>query len=106
MILAIDFDRVIHDVDNPVPGRRMGSPVAGAARYITELRRAGHTIIVHTTRANPPHRTLHVRDWLLYYGIPFDDITAVKPSADLYIDDKAVRFTNWPDTFAEVTRSA
>lgn len=100
MILAIDFDGTIHDVDHPVKGRKMGPPMYGVVSRINMLKEAGHTIIVHTTRDEPGRGA--ASDWCKFYGIPFDEITNVKPKADLYIDDKAIRHLNWPTTFEEI----
>ncbi len=30
-----------------------------------------------------------------YYKLPFNEITNIKPQADHYIDDKAIKFENW-----------
>jgi len=89
---AIDFDGVIHDHKNPVPGRRMGAPIEGAKEAITELKRRGDTVIVHSVWAGNPKV---IEDWMRYYEIPFDEVTNIKPQADIYLDDKAVRFTDW-----------
>lgn len=92
MILAIDFDGVIHDAKNPVPGRRMGPPMEGAKDSMTALKLFGHTLIVHSVWAGPA-----MEDWLRYYQIPYDEVTKLKPSADHYIDDKAIKFTTWQE---------
>jgi hypothetical protein len=41
-------------------------------------------------------------EWLNYYEIPYDEVTAIKPNADYYIDDKAIRFHNWEQTMQEI----
>ena len=97
MIIAIDFDGVIHDAERPVKGRRMGAPIAGARETIEKLRwRLGAKIIVFTARAGEKE-TNAVRDWLNFYEIDHDEITNIKPIADIYLDDKAVRFTTWAE---------
>lgn len=95
MILAIDFDGTIHDDAHPVEGRRMGPPIPGAKEALEAYRRKGHTIIIHTVRGGSPE---HIEAWMKYYGIPFDRVTNIKPmkpSADLFIDDKARQFIGW-----------
>lgn len=99
--LAIDFDGVIHDDKNPVKGRKMGPPLPDAKMVITHLKDAGCTIIIHTVRGGYPQ---HVEEWLQYYDIPYDRVTNIKEPADFYIDDKAIRFTNWMDTIAQLKR--
>lgn len=96
MILAIDFDGVIHDSEHPAPGRRMGPPIEGAKEKIRAFKTAGHEIIIHTVRGNDAGAH-HVADWMDYFGIPYDRITDKKPVADIYLDDKAVRFTSWKE---------
>ena len=95
MIIAVDYDRTLHDMDHPVPGRRMGPPMPGAKEAMEQLRRNGHTIIVHTARPADRHHV--VREWMNYWQIPFSEITNIKPNADLFIDDKAVTYTSWPE---------
>lgn len=98
MILAIDFDRVIHDTDHPKPGRRMGLPMPGALEAFRSLVDNGHTVFVHTCMAQTEPGAQAVRDWLSFYGFhPLPEIVA-KPTADVYIDDRALEFESWPET--------
>jgi uncharacterized protein YmfQ (DUF2313 family) len=92
MILAIDFDGVVHDHKHPIAGRRMGAPIEGAKEALTMLKRH-HKIIIHSVWGGSGKQV--IADWMKYYGIPYDDITNIKPQADHYIDDKAIHFTNW-----------
>ena len=92
MILAIDFDNVIHASNHPKPGMKMGPPMEGALETLTKWHQARHTIIVHSVRGGRPQ---HIEDWMNYYKIPFDTVTNIKPAADIYIDDKGFRFVSW-----------
>lgn len=102
MILACDFDRTIHDTDNPLPGRRMGAPLLDAPEALQNLYDAGHTIIIHTLMATSDSGAQAVRDWMDYYGLPYHDVTAIKPKADWYIDDRAVHHTDWATTLSTI----
>ena len=90
MILAIDFDGTIHDHLNPIPGRHMGEPIEGAKEALEAFKRRKDTIIIFSVNRVPV-----IKAWMLYWKIPFDDITNTKPDADYYIDDKAITFTSW-----------
>lgn len=102
--IAVDFDGVIHKYSKGwLEGDIYDEPVDGAFAAITKLIDDGFTVVIHTTRED--HGA--VRNWLIrqHYsrgGFPipwaFDiAITNVKPKAIAYIDDRAVRFTNWDD---------
>lgn len=94
-ILAIDFDGVIHDIKHPVPGRRMGPPMDGAKEALDEFASEGYKIIIFTVRAGTKSSVKAVEDWLNYYIIPFDEVTNIKPNADVFIDDRAIHFISW-----------
>lgn len=98
MILAIDFDRVIHDTDNPLTGRRMGAPMEGAKESINRLYNKRHTIIIHTVMATNESGKKAVEDWLKYYKIKYHSVTAIKPNADWYIDDRSLKHVDWKTT--------
>jgi predicted phosphatase len=100
MIFAVDFDNVIHDAKNPLEGKRMGAPIEGARSALQILRQKGKVIIFSVWGNNPKP----IEEWLRYYDIPFDSITNIKPQADCYIDDKAIRFTNWDNTLEQCTK--
>jgi len=94
MILAIDFDGVIHDYKNPIEGRRMGAPVVGTRDALLKYKHRGDRIIIHSVWADMGNRKV-IADFMNYYRLPYDEITNVKPNADYYIDDKAIKFTSW-----------
>lgn len=97
--LAIDFDHTIHDNNNPVEGRRMGPPMPGAKEAIESFVAQGYRIVIHTLWGTDDRKQA-IEDWLNFYQIPFDEVTNIKPKADAYIDDKAVRYTTWDETRA------
>jgi hypothetical protein len=98
--IAIDFDGVLHDYQNPKEGRKMGEPIKGALKAMIKLRMRGYTLVIHTIRGNRPK---HVEEWLDYYGIPYDEVTDKKPDALYYIDDKALCFNgDWDVTLEHI----
>ncbi len=90
MILALDFDGVLHDFKNPIEGKRMGAPISGALEATEALTDQGHGLIVFTV-----NNIENVENWLDYYGFGDFIVTNTKPQADWYIDDKAIHFTDW-----------
>lgn len=104
MKLAIDFDGTIHDPTNVKKGYKMGGMIPGAATSIDILRKQGHEIIIFPTWATTQERRKALVDWLTYFGVPFDDITSVKPEAGLYIDNNAIRFESWEQAMRDVER--
>jgi hypothetical protein len=92
--ICIDFDRTLHDMDNPVEGRKMGGPIPGSLAAVRVLQHAGFDLVVLT--AQPNHK--YIYDWLRYYQYPPMRVTSVKPPAVAYIDDRAVRFESWGQT--------
>lgn len=75
----------------------IGDPLPGAWEFCQELRRRGWRIIIHTCRGN----VVEVANWLIEHGIEHDGIncsahnapgSSAKPIADVYLDDRAIRF--------------
>ncbi len=116
-VAAIDFDGTVHDVTAREPGYKMGKPYPGAKECLDRLRELGAEIVIHTCRGRAalglPDLTVefqqkngtldHVRQWLDFFDIPFDEITAVKPIADVYVDDRAIPFDgDWARTERDI----
>jgi len=105
--LGIDFDGVIHN-DNLGfhDGTVYGKPIEGSLESIKFLSNF-FNIIIFTAKAKKDRPLVNgktgaelVGEWLLKHDILkyVSDITAEKPRALLYVDDKGFRFENWQDT--------
>jgi len=97
--ICLDFDRVIHKYSK---GWKDGSiydkPVPGAREAIKRLIKAGFVVIILTVKSSRGEtRNREIRTWLKHYGFPQVEVTNIKPAAIAYIDDRAIRFTNWVD---------
>jgi trehalose-6-phosphatase len=99
-VIAVDFDGVLHDAVYTPP--KMGPPKHNAKEAMQELIDRGYRVVVFTSRAATPKGVEAVRDWLDYYDILYHGVTAVKIPAVVYIDDRAIRFTTWPDTMTQL----
>lgn len=105
--IAIDFDGVIHKYSTGWQnGMLYDGPIEGAKNTIDRLKRKGYKIIIFTVRLNPMFDIINkgvrnvrrdIEDWLAKHSIYYDELTNNKPPAIAYIDDKAIRFTNWKD---------
>lgn len=98
--LAVDFDGTLCQYQKFGP--ITNPPNEGAKQVIDVLRANGWTIIIHICRASQVHEDYKdsikaIIEWLQKYEIVVDDITADKPIATAYIDDRGLRFTNWQD---------
>ncbi len=91
--LAIDFDGVIHSYGKYVEGKPNNEPIENAKQSLELLEENGYTIVIHTAREN----ILDVREWLAKNQFKDYPVSALKPKALAYIDDRGIRFTNWHD---------
>lgn len=83
------------------------NPLPGAVETLQRLKSEGHYIIIMTARNMLTYgnnvgkiianQSLIVIEWLNKHCIPYDELHFGKPLADFYIDDKAVRLTNWEE---------
>ena len=109
--LAIDFDGVIHKSSKSFhDGTIYDDPVDGVGEALKKLSK-DYTLIIYTCKANPDRPLVNgktgielIWEWLEKYGFDgyIEDITYTKPNAKYYIDDKAVRFTNWNQVIGEI----
>jgi len=106
--------RIVIDLDGTIcPIRKSGQtysdlePLPGAVEKIKNLKSAGNYIIISTARnmgtqeANLGKVMKNIGkitlDWLEKHEIAYDEIYFGKPNAEIYIDDRALRFENWND---------
>jgi capsule biosynthesis phosphatase len=107
MKIAIDLDGTICPLKRANKSYADLEPFPGAADRIRELRAAGHYIIILTARnmstcegnvgkvmKNIGKITL---DWLERHNVEYDEIHFGKPNAEVYIDDRALRFSSWQE---------
>jgi capsule biosynthesis phosphatase len=105
MRICFDLDGVICSLRKEGETYADVVPLPGAKEKLSALKAAGHTIIINTARhmktCNGNVGQVLARlgqvtfDWLRKHEIPFDEIYFGKPSAEIYIDDLAYRFSSW-----------
>jgi hypothetical protein len=104
--VCIDFDGVIHNYIEYGDGTITGDVIDGARDALKHLSK-NYNIIVFTAKAKPDRPLVNqktgtelVWEWLTKEKLDkyVSEVTAEKPRALVYIDDKAIRFTNWEET--------
>lgn len=106
--ICVDFDGVIACFTDDIED--FGEVIPGSADALSALRSYGYKIIIHTARPAHKNHIDRLSEYLKKEGIPFDEINqnsdcnweSTKPVADLYIDDRALRFNgNWDVTLSK-----
>lgn len=98
--IMVDLDGVVCTEERTFD-RPLAKPLDGAREALASLKAAGHTIIIYTGRGWPEYRA--TKQWLDDHGMAYDQIHMGKPIADIWIDDRALRFTDWGQTRRELT---
>lgn len=95
--IAIDFDGVLINGQGipRKPDVGLGEPYKDAADGVRFLQGLGYECFVLTARGE--HEWVKIREWLGKHGFPEMEVTNRKMNAIAYIDDRAIRFTNWQD---------
>lgn len=100
--VAVDFDGVLHSYTSPWVNAETipDPPVPGALEWLAEIA-ADFNVVIFTTRGKTPEGQRAVRHWLHENGWSAGmnaTVTAEKPPALIYLDDRAYRFDG-PGTF-------
>lgn len=92
--IALDFDATLHPYSKgwvgPVPDDE--PPVPGTREAVAEMRALGYRIAVFSCRALTQDGRDGIVRWCEKHGIEVDEVTALKPHAQVYVDDRALRF--------------
>lgn len=97
--IMVDMDGVLCSEES-FHNRPLARPMDGAKEALAQLRAAGHTVIVYTARGWGEYRI--TKHWLDTHGFEYDGLHMGKPVADVWIDDRAVRFGDWATVLPQV----
>ncbi len=97
--IMVDLDGVICTEERTFE-RPLAQPIDGAREALQRLRAAGHTIVIYTARGWAEYKV--AKQWLDDHGMAYDAIQMGKPIADVWIDDRALHFSNWADTLRQL----
>ena len=102
--LGVDFDHVIHKCSKGFyDGTIYDDPIKGTEAALKQLS-SKYTLICYTAKAKPDRGLINGRtgtdlvwEWLKKHNLSqyISKVTSEKPRAIAYIDDKAIRFTDW-----------
>ena len=98
--VVFDFDGVIHSYASgwKAPDIIPDPPVPGIREAIADIRRSGYEVVVVSTRCANRYGLLAIKNYLDQHDIQVDAISAEKPPAICYIDDRAICFDGHPET--------
>lgn len=100
-VVALDFDGCLAEL---LPGQfsKIGEPLPGAIEAIQTLVDEGYRVVIMSTRAMSGKGKSDIQDWLDAHGAPDVTVTGHKIPASVYLDDRAVRFTDWKTSLEEI----
>jgi len=109
--VGIDFDGVIHKCSKGYyDGTIYDDPVEGSYEALKALSKR-YTVVVYTCKAKPDRGLVNgktgitlVWEWLKKHDMAkfVSKVTAEKPRAVAYIDDKAIKFADWKSCLKEL----
>lgn len=85
--VAVDIDGVVAAYDGNYRPGIIGEPTDEGRVLLEMLRAEGYSVTLHSTRPVDI-----VEDWLRDNAIVVDNVSATKPPAVAYVDDRAIRF--------------
>jgi phosphoheptose isomerase len=109
--IGVDFDGVIHKNSKGYhDGTVYDEPVDGAREALQKLSEK-YTVILYTAKARKDRGLVNGRsgtqliwDWLKEHDLNqyVSKVTAEKPRAVAYIDDKGIKFDNWDNVLSQI----
>jgi hypothetical protein len=94
--VAVDFDGTLHPYTDGWQGTQVADepPIEGAYDFLLMLTSRGFDVVVHSGRANTIDGARSIHEWLRRHGMRdmVREVTAEKPMAIAYVDDRAVHF--------------
>jgi hypothetical protein len=103
--IAVDFDGVIHAYTSPwtKPEEISDGPMPGAVEWLKEIS-PHYQVVVFSSRAEEYAGHAAIRRWLTENGVTdyVHWVTAKKPPAVLYVDDRGFRFGGHFPSLAEI----
>ena len=99
MKIIIDLDGTIC-TEEKSNSRSMAKINKDAITSLKQLKKRKFTVIIYTAR--PWTQYEMTLDWLKKNNVPFDQLYMGKPIGDYWIDDRAIKFTNWKNVVKKI----
>ena len=110
--VGVDFDGVIHRCSKGFYDGTIYDPPISGAKEALKILSDKYVVIVYSAKARSDRPLVNgktgielIWEWLKAHDMDsyVKEVTAEKPRAVFYIDDKAVRFNgSWEDTFSDL----
>ncbi len=101
MQIIIDLDGTICTEEKTF-SRSLAKPLEDAISSINSLYDEGHTIIIYSARTWMEYEMTAA--WLQQHNIKFHQLIMGKPIGDVWIDDRAITFTNWKEVMQQLKK--
>jgi len=88
--IAMDFDGVLAEWNKGDNINKIGKPLAPGIKLARRIQAKGFRLVILTARPKPMWGA--IESWLKKYGVHPLQVTNVKPPAEAYIDDRAIRY--------------
>ena len=111
--VAVDFDGVIHNWAGAYEPPN-DPPIPGAIEALKKLVDDGRRVIIFTARCSCldqdsrtiSNQTIEIKHWLSRNGAEkgthYHDVVGCKPVAAVYVDDRAIRFSDWDSALGQI----
>ncbi len=99
MQIVIDVDGTIC-TEEKTYSRSMAKVIKDAVESVNNLYDDGHTIILYSARSWQEYEM--TEDWLKRHNFRYHQLVMGKPIGEVWIDDRAVRFTTWSEVNREL----
>lgn len=99
MQIIVDLDGTICTEEKTF-SRSLAKPLDDAVNSINALYDQGHTIIIYSARTWMEYEMTTA--WLRQHNIKYHQLIMGKPIGDVWIDDRAIRFTSWKEVMEQL----
>lgn len=99
MQIIVDLDGTIC-TEEKMFSRSLAKPLEDAVTSINALYDQGHTIIIYSARTWMEFEMTTA--WLKQNNIKYHQLIMGKPIGDVWIDDRAIRFTSWKEVMEQL----